>query len=255
MNKTKLLISLVLAASVLFGQVGGVLAAPVLQHSTSITGRVQSITLATDPNTGITTVIIEVIGADQATQTVRISQTSAAAIGLVTRDDDGNPVINNLALGQSVEIDPAAVIPDQQKDPNPVGNALATFFSDIPGLDYETIMAAYEEGVGFAVIAQALWLTKQVEGEAGDFHALLTAKETGDYTAFTLEDGTVPQNWAQLRKAILDGKKPRKTDQLTSDPNNAVNQQQDKDKKKDKDKNKNKDNGNNGNNKDKEKDK
>ncbi len=255
MNKTKLLISLVLAASVLFGQVGGVLAAPALQQSTSITGRVQSITLETDPNTGITTVIVEVIGADQVTQTVRISETSATAIGLVTLDGDGKPVINNLALGKSVEIDPAMIIPDQQEDRHPVANALATFFSDVPGLDYATIMAEHEEGAGFGVIAQALWLTKQLGGEANDFHELLTAKETGDYTAFMLEDGTIPQSWGELRKAILDGKKPKKADHVISDPNNGEDQQQDKDKDKKKDKDKDKDNGNNGNGNDKDKDK
>lgn len=272
MNKTKILISLVLAASVLVGQAGGVLAAPALQQSTSITGRVQSITLETDPNTGITTVTVEVIGADQVAQTVQISEISATAIGLVTLDGDGNAVINNLALGRSVEIGRAMIIPDQQDDRHPIANALATFFSDIPGLDYATIVAEHEEGAGFGVIAQALWLTKQLGSDAGDFQALLRAKETGDYTAFMLEDGTVPQSWGELRKAILDGKKPEKDDRMKPDPNNGDTQPQDKDKPKDKDKNKdkdkdkNKDDGNNSNNgnsgsggndkdKDKEKDK
>ena len=67
---------------------------------------------------------------------------------------------------KSVEIDPTTVIPDQQENQHPVGNALATFFSDIEGIDYDTIMAAHENGVGFGVIAQALWLTSELGGDA-----------------------------------------------------------------------------------------
>lgn len=261
MKNTKFLVSLILTVSVMIGQVGGVLAAPVLQKSTTISGTVQSITLETDPNTGITTVILELTGTDQV-QVVRISQNTAVAIGLIVLDGDGKPVINNLALGQSVEIDPATVIPDQQEDRHPVGNALSTFFADVPGLDYETIMTAHDEGSGFGVITQALWLTKQLGGSTEVFKDLLVAKQTGDYTAFIQEDGTVPKNWGQLRKAILDGKKLGKADgNTTSTQNNGNEQDKDKNKDKDKDKDKNKDkdkdkdNGGTGNDKDKDKDK
>lgn len=240
MKNTKLF-SFILAVSVLAGQVGGVLAAPALQKSTTISGTVQSITLETDPNTGITTVILELTGTDQV-QVVRISQNAAVAIGLVVLDGDGKPVINNLALGQSVEIDSATVIPDRQEDRHPVGNALSTFFADVPGLDYEAIMTAHDEGSGFVVITQALWLTEQLGGSVEVFEALLVAKQTGDYTAFTREDGTVPKNWGQLRKAILDGKKLGKADgDTTSTQNNGNNKDKDKDKNKDKDKDKDKD--------------
>ena len=37
-----------------------------------------------------------------------------------------------------------------------------------------------------------------------NFSAILDAKETGDYSAFILDDSTTPKNWGQLRKAILD---------------------------------------------------
>ncbi len=206
MNTTKILSSVILAVSLLAGQAEIVFAAPALQKSAPITGTVQSITLESDPNTGITTVIVEVTGHNTAVQSARVSQTTAIMIGLVTLDGDGKPVINKLALGKPIEIDPTTVIPNQQQDQNPIGSALATFFSNIPGLDYDTIMAAHEKGVGFGVISQALWLTKQLRGNVEDFQDLLLAKETGDYTAFALEDGTTPKSWGQLRKAVLDGK-------------------------------------------------
>ncbi|HSA99847.1 MAG TPA: hypothetical protein VLE49_04300 [Anaerolineales bacterium] len=252
MSKAKFFISLILTSSILIGQVGIVFAAPALQESAPLSGTVQSITLETDPNTGITAVILEIACADQTMKTVRISQATASAIGLVVPDGDGNLVINEPALGESIEIDPATVTPDQQQERHPVGNALATFFSDI--VDYDTVMAAHEQGVGFGVIAQALWLTKQLNGNKDVFTALLDARKTGDYSAFTFDDGTMPKNWGQLRKSILDGKKVHK---VASHQNNGNNQnkgnKQDKDQAKDKDKNK--DNGNNGGGNDKNKEK
>lgn len=240
MNKAKIFIGLVLALSVLVGQVGSVLAAPAPQESDLLTGTVKSITLETDPNTGITTVIVEIKGADQTKQTFRISQETAITVGLVALDGDGNLVINKSALGKPIEIDPAMVLPDQQEDRHPVGDALATFFSDVPGMNYETIMAAHEEGISFGLIAQALWLTKELEGNSEVFTKLLIARETDDYSEFTF-DGVAPKNWGQLRKAIMDGKKVDK-------PENAANQNNGNNKNKDKDK-KDKDKGNSENGK------
>jgi len=68
-------------------------------------------------------------------------------------------------------------------------------------------MAAHANGTGFGVIAQALWLTKKLDGDADVFLAIIDAKKTKDFSAFVLADGTVPQNWGQFRKVIMDGKK------------------------------------------------
>jgi hypothetical protein len=171
MNKMKILISLVLALSVLIGQVESVLAAHASQESDVLIGTVKSISLETDSNTGMTTVVVEMRAVDQTKQTFRISQETAITIGLVALDGDGNPVINKLALGKLIEIDPVTVIPDRQVDRNPVGDALATFFSDVPGMDYETIIAAHEDGNSFGLIAQVLWLTKQLEGNSEVFQS------------------------------------------------------------------------------------
>lgn len=204
MLKTKFLISLIVTMTILVAQVGAVSAAPALQGPDPITGAVQSITVEIDINTGITTVLVTVFGENDLSQTARVSLETAITLGLVTLDGDGKPVINHITLGQPIEVDPATMIPDQEVDQHPIGSALATFFSDITGLNYNQIMAAHKKGTGFGVIAQALWLTMKFEGDSEVFLAILDAKETGDYSAFILDDGTTPKNWGQLRKAILD---------------------------------------------------
>jgi hypothetical protein len=234
MKNTKFLVSLTMVFAVLIAQVRVVFAAPAL-----ITGTVQSITLETNTNTAVTTVLITVMDNGES-QTVRITLESAIALGIVIRGGDGNPVINELILGQPVEIDPTTVITDKQMDQHPVGSALATFFSDIIDLDYETIMAAHEDGTGFGVIAQALWLTRKLDGDAAMFVAIIDAKRTKDFSAFVLEDGTIPQNWGQFKKIIMDGKKGKPGIAMADQDNNGNNNG----------------NGNgNGNGKDKEKDK
>lgn len=205
-NKTRFSLSLILALSLVMVQVGGVLAAPDIQSSTAAGGIVQSITLEMDPTTGVTIVSVGLMDSDQALQQMRVSLEAALTLGLVVLNGDGKPEINNLALGKPVEIDLAAVIPNQEENQHPVANALATFFSDIAGIEYETIMDMHEQGIGFGVIAQSLWLTQKLDGDSETVRAIVDAKQTGDFSAFTLEDGTIPQNWGQLRKAILDKK-------------------------------------------------
>ncbi len=145
---------------------------------------------------------------NQSMQQVRLTQETAIALGLLLLDGDGNPVINKKALVKTIEIDPATAIPEKKENEHPVASALATFFSNIEGIDYDTIMAAHENGVGFGVIAQALWLASDLGGDSQLFQDLLSAKEHNDYSAFSdfTEDGTIPKNWGQLRKALLSSK-------------------------------------------------
>jgi hypothetical protein len=208
MSRMKLLLGIVLTSIILMAQVGGVLAAPASQEATLISGAVQRITLETDPTTGVITVIVELVDINQHVQTVRISQETAVTLGLIDINGDGNPVLINQPLGKTIEIDPSTVISDQQESQHPVGSALATFFSDIEGIDYDTIMSAHEDGVGFGVIAQALWLTSELEGNSQLFQDLLYAKEHNDYRAFSdfTDDGTTPKSWGQLRKTLLSKK-------------------------------------------------
>src|SRR6266508_243956 len=140
MSRIKLLLGIILTIILSMAQVGGAFAAPASQEATPISGTVQSITLESDPTTGVITVIVDITDSDQVVQTVRGNQETAIALGLVVLDGDGNPVINKVALGETIEIDPTTVIPDHQEPQHPVGNALATFFSDIEGIDYDTII-------------------------------------------------------------------------------------------------------------------
>jgi hypothetical protein len=255
MSRMKLLLSIFLTIILSLTQVGGVFAAPASAEAAPISGTVQRITLESDPTTGVITVIVDVTDSNEVVQTVRVNQETALALGVVVLDGDGNPVINNAALGETVEIDPTAAIPDQQEPQHPVGNALATFFSDIEGVDYETIMSAHESGVGFGVIAQALWLTSELEGNSQLFQDLLYAKQQNDYSAFSdfTEDGSTPKNWGQLRKALLNKKSlgvvmSDHDNNGNGNPGNGNGTNQNKDKNKDKDKDNNgHGNGNNNN--------
>lgn len=203
MHIAKFFINFILIAIILFVQVGGVFAASATASSTPVIGTIQSITLETDATTGVTIVILDLIDNDQSAQRVRISQETAIALGIIVLNSDGKPGINNLALGKPIEIPSANMIPAKEEGQHPVGSALATFFSDIAGMDYATIMEAHAQGMGFGTIAQTLWLTKKLEGNAEVFETLLKAKQTGDYSGFILADGSTPQNWGQLKKAIL----------------------------------------------------
>jgi hypothetical protein len=66
-------------------------------------------------------------------------------------------------------------------------------------------MTAHEDGVGFGVIAQALWLTNELGGDSTTFQALVEAKQSGDYSAITLADGSTPDNWGDVVKSLKKG--------------------------------------------------
>lgn len=222
-HKTRFFLSLVFALTLVVVQVGGAFAAPFEQNPTPVSGIVQSITLEADTVTGVTIVSVDVMGDDDLLQSVRLSLETAIAQGLVVLNGDGKPGINDSALGKSVEIDPSSMIPAQGQNEHPIANALATFFSDVDGIDYETIMAAHEQGTGFGVIAQSLWLTTKLEGNAEIFEQLIHAKQTGDFSSFILEDGSTPENWGQLKKAILEKDKKNGLGVVISNSNNPGN--------------------------------
>lgn len=87
---------------------------------------------------------------------------------------------------------------------HPVAQALADFFCSALGVDYDTIIGFHEgteetDGYGFGVIAQALWAANELGVDPAD---ILAAKTSGDYSAFTMPDGSTPTNWGQFRKAL-----------------------------------------------------
>lgn len=263
MLNTKLLASLLIVLAVLFGQVGHVAAAPQAQETTPITGTVQSITTETDVN-GVTTVLVTLLDAQGATQTVRLSVEAAVTLGLVTLDPATQvPVVDDTQVGQTVEIDPTTVIPEEttEESVHPIAWLLAEFF----GEDAAVVDGYHEDGFGFGVIAQALWISRNLtgtEGAPGDAslaEEILIAKQNKDFEAFFeahpeyVTDGDIPSNWGQFKKALSDKKNnlgvivsgqedsSSSTETLPGqDHGNGKDKDKDKGNGKDKDKNKNK---------------
>ena len=204
----RLLFGLILTFVLIIGQTGVAFA----QDTTLITGTVQSVVLETDTATGQTTVVVTYTFTDSAgvtqTATARLSVETAAGpdLKVVTTDPNTNTTtVNPTAIGSTVNIDPATVIPAEEEKEHPVGSALANFFSELLGVDYETIMEYHENGTGFGVITQALWLTNQLGGDTSTFTALLDAKKSGDYSGITLADGSTPGNWGEVVKSLKKG--------------------------------------------------
>ena len=98
--------------------------------------------------------------------------TAAIDLGLIELDpatgepvldpDTGEPVVDDSQFGQPVEIDPIVVIPDEtpaEEEPvHPIAALLASFF----GEDGSVVEGFHDDGFGFGVIAQAMWMSQQV---------------------------------------------------------------------------------------------
>jgi hypothetical protein len=261
MLNTKLLASLLIVLAVLFGQVGHVAAAPQVQETTPITGTVQSITTETDAN-GVTTVLVTLLDDQGSTQTVRLGLEAAVTLGLVTLDPTTQePSVDETQVGQTVEIDPTTVIPEEitEESVHPIAWLLAEFF----GADPAVVDGYHEDGFGFGVIAQALWIsrnltgTEDAPGDASLAEEILIAKESKDFEAFFeahpeyVIDGNIPSNWGQFKKALSDKKNnlgvivsgqedPNSSTDALPGQDHGNGKDKNKDKGKGKDKNKNK---------------
>src|SRR3990172_8914868 len=214
----KIIVSMFLTLTLLAMSVGTVFAQDTT--TTPITGTVQSVTIETDTSNGDTTVVVTYSYTDEtgATQeeTVRLSVETAEGLGLVTTTTSVDPItgetqtettVNDSVVGTEVTIDPATVITEEEEDQHPVGSALFDFFGEILGVDvdYESIMTYHdEEGVGFGVIARALWLTSG-ENSTVNFDDLMYAKINNDYEGITLKDGSEARNWGDLVKSMKKG--------------------------------------------------
>ena len=260
MKKAKLITIAFIVTILVITQFAIASAAPSLAEADSITGTIYSVSVIDEP--GMPVVEITLILKNHKYRTVQVTADTAYDLGLLEEDGDGGLVaVAPEFWPTSITIPLEDVIPTEEEAQHPVGKALAVYFSELPGVDYNMIMAAHLEGYGFGVIAQSLWLTQKLEGDSEVLAAILEAKKTGDYSAFTLEDGTVPSSWGQFKKAIMDGDKKKNLGVVMSgkekdkdkggENGNAGNNDNNKDKDKVKD-----DNGNNGHkDKDKEKDK
>jgi len=210
----KSIATLLLVVTLLFAQAGSALAAPPSQETTPITGTIQSITTETDSN-GVATVLVTVMDDQNVEQVYRLSVETAAELGLLVLDPEtgepvldpetGAPIVDETQVGQTVEIDPTTVIPDEteaEEPVHPIAALLAAFFNE----EGSVIDGYHDDGFGFGVIAQALWMSRNLNGDASLTGDILQAKESGDYSAFTLPDGSTPANWGQFKKAVLEKK-------------------------------------------------
>lgn len=232
MSKTRFFTSLLLAMAVLFAQVGIVAAAPQAQDTTPLTGTIKTIVTETDTN-NVTTVLVTFEDAQGATQTVRLSLAAAAGLGLV---DETTLQVNEAQIGQPVTIDPAVVIPEEEpaEDVHPIATILANFFGEDPSTVNEYLL----DGFGFGVIAQAMWMSRNLTGtedEVGDASLagdILQAKRDKDFETFFAEHeefGDVlgdetPTNWGQFKKLLKEKKQnlgvivSGQADESTEDP-------------------------------------
>jgi hypothetical protein len=248
MNKAKLLTGVLLVLAILFAQVGTVFAAPTAQDTTGVTGTVKSVVPETDA-AGVTTVVVTLEDELDQAQTVRISLDDAVFLGLVTVDPVTQAVtVVDLTTLPPVIIDSTAIIPEVVEDVHPIAALLASFF----GMEAGEVDALHEDGFGFGVIAQAMWMAKNLEGDATTASLILQAKRDNDFSSFTLPDGSTASNWGQFKKAVLDKKNnlgvivsghaesETGTEGTLSQPDNGNDKGKGKDKNKDKGKGNNK---------------
>lgn len=234
MKTSKYTVSLLIGIAMIVSQVGSVLAAPTLQEG-YIAGTISEVTCEEDTSTGITTFEVKVELEDGTFQTVFIDQETAESLGIIAPDTPCSESALEGAIGMQISINLEDVIPQEDEPQHPVGVALSLFFDDIT--NYDTIMEAHDNGTGFGVIAQALWITENylTDGSEGEFLAILEAKETGDFSYFdsyfTSEDET-PANWGQFKKAIQDGDKKNNLGAVMSDKDNKSNNGKGQDKEK-----------------------
>ncbi len=196
MFKTKVLVGLLLVVTVLFAQVGTVFAAPAAQEgtTTTVSGNVTNIETQLDGD-GNTIVVVTVEGY----QPISLTAQEASDIGLY--DLNTQQLLVQVGDAVNLVVDSSKVIPDQTSEEpvNPVAAILASFF----GVDASVVNQYHEDGYGFGVIAQALWIAQGLNDDVTTAGLILEAKKTGDYSAFVLPDGSTPTNWGQFKKAAL----------------------------------------------------
>jgi hypothetical protein len=188
--KTKFIISLLVALMLIALQVGVAAAAPAAQDPTPV-----------EETTGCTTTETPTDGT--------VTTTDTTTTGDTTTEEDTSGEEETPTEGEEAN--------------HPVADALSQFFCDTLGTDYDTIIGFHDDGYGFGVIAQALWAANELGVDPAD---VLAAKTSGDYSAFTLPDGSTPTNWGQFRKALskhtLGEIMSGKAEPLTSDTGEAV---------------------------------
>lgn len=211
--KTNFLAGILLITAILFTQTRAVLAAPLAQDTTSINGTIVSITTETD-ELGTTTVLVTLMDDMEVEQTFLLSVDDAINLGLVTLDPvTMEPVVDETQIGMPVKIDPTIVIPSTQEPVEESNHIISTILGAFFEVDAGTIDTYHEDGYGFGVIAQALWMSQNYSGDASLTEGILQAKTDKDFETFfeehpeyLAEGEAVPTNWGQFKKLISEKK-------------------------------------------------
>lgn len=207
----KLLGSILLVLTVLFAQVGIVAAAPQTQDGTvTLTGTVLEIGQPQIDENGVTTVPVKIETAE-GTQTVLVSPDVAATLTVNT------PAELTVNSGDVVPAEEPA-----EPDVHPISALLGEFFDVDPSVIDGFHNGEFQVGegddaethvFGFGVIAQALWMATDSEGDSSTTDidlatAILEAKQSGDYSKAAemlgMDPEDVPTNWGQFKKVLKD---------------------------------------------------
>lgn len=215
MFKSKILAGILLVTAILFSQTVTVLAAPALQDG-SITGKVTALECGTDSEEN-TTILVTLENAEGASQTVSIDLATADSLGLVTFGEGDLPDCSAEAFAAILDAAPeeglvVTITPDEEpveESNHPISVLLAAFFE----VDASVIDDYHDDGYGFGVIAQSLWMSQNLGGDASLAEDILNAKQDKDFETFfenhpeyLTEGDTVPTNWGQFKKAVSDKK-------------------------------------------------
>lgn len=207
MFKTKSLAGIFVVMALLFTQVGTVFAAPAAQEgtTTTISGAITNIEVQTNES-GETVVVVTLEGY----QAITLTAQQAADNGLYDLDT-GELLVQ---VGDTVDlvVDPTVVVPEEEVPVHPIVDILASFFE----VDPVTVNQYHLDGFGFGVIAQALWMSTDADGNTNTELAtdILAVKQDKDFDLFFtnhpeyLEQfgDDLPTNWGQFKKGLLDKK-------------------------------------------------
>lgn len=161
-----------------------------MNTSTTVTGIINTLTFVT--NSGVTTLTVNLTPNGGSPTDVVIDLETGIALKLIVPNID--------MIGTDIVIDPNLILDSATFDK--MVSKLGSFFTSSIGIDFATIQAYHDQGMGFGVIAQAAWMTFLLGGDATTFDMILAAKTSGDFSAIILPDGTVATNWGSLLKAV-----------------------------------------------------
>jgi hypothetical protein len=214
MSITKRLLGIALAIAFAVSQVTQVAAAP---RPDPIVGTIDTIT--EDASVVPSVIVVGYTDTGTNLQSVELTLAEAEALGLVSVDESTEPdavvILVDLTQGEiGITVDDfgvvtvdltSAVFMDEAnacEGEHPVAGALCGYFEGPLGVDYETIAGWHEDGFGFGVIAQALFMAELLseEGEAVDPQLILDAKK-GDWSELGLPEGV--NNWGRLRQYAM----------------------------------------------------